>query len=55
MKKNLKNRELKLDVVEKIYSRIIISKDLVLEINPEFEDFEKLKSDLNEIGYASEI
>ncbi|BDS11323.1 hypothetical protein [Aureispira anguillae] len=49
------NRELKLEVVEKIYSGIIISKDLVLDINPEFEDFEKLKSDLNEIGYENEL
>ncbi|BAO76429.1 hypothetical protein [Winogradskyella sp. PG-2] len=49
------NRDLKLELVEKIYSGIIISKDLVLEINPEFEDFEKLKSDLNEIGYENEL
>ena len=49
------NRELKLDAVEKIYSGIIISKDLVLDINPEFEDFKRLKSDLNEIGYKNEL
>ena len=49
------NRDLKLELVEKIYSGIIISKDLVLKINPEFKDFQKLKSDLNEIGYENEL
>lgn len=49
------NRELNLDVVEKVYSGIILSKDLVLEINPGFEDFGKLKSDLDKIGYENEL
>ncbi|WP_109434667.1 hypothetical protein [Aquimarina sp. AU119] len=49
------SRDLKLEVIEKIYSGIVISKDLILEINPEFENFEKLKSDLNEIGYENEL
>ncbi|MBE7635158.1 hypothetical protein F7642_12575 [Tenacibaculum finnmarkense genomovar ulcerans] len=49
------NRELKLELVQKIYSGISISKELALEINPELEDFEKLKTDLNEIGYENKI
>ncbi|SFU45828.1 hypothetical protein SAMN05216480_10470 [Pustulibacterium marinum] len=48
-------RELKIGLVEKIYNGAVITKDLVLEINPNLEDFEKLKSDLNEIGYENEI
>lgn len=48
-------RELPLEVVEKIYSGMVITKDVVLEINPELEDFEKLKNDLDKIGYKNEI
>ena len=46
---------LKLELVEKIYNGIKITKELVLELNPELDDFEQLKSDLNEIGYEHEI
>ena len=49
------NRELKLELVQKIYTGTSISKELALEINPELEDFEKLRTDLNEIGYENKI
>jgi len=49
------NRELKLELINKIYAGTIISRAIVLAINPEFEDFEKLESDLNDIGYENEI
>ena len=49
------NRKLKIEFVEKIYNGTKITKELVLEINPDLEDFEQLKSDLNEIGYESEL
>lgn len=49
------DRELQIGLVEKIYNGAVLTKDLVLEINPNLEDFEKLKSDLNEIGYENEI
>ncbi len=52
---NFEEKELKLELVEKIYNGIIITKELVLELNPELDDFEKLKSDLNEIGYEHKI
>jgi len=45
------NRELKIELVEKIYSGTTISKELVLEINPNLEDFDLLWSNLSEIGY----
>lgn len=48
-------RDLKLELVEHIYSRVIIDKDIVQKINPDLEDFKKLKSDLNEIGYAHKL
>ncbi|MBD0405311.1 hypothetical protein [Flammeovirga sp. EKP202] len=52
---DFENRELKLELIEKIYSGINISRELVLEINPKLDDFEKLRTDLNEIGYEHEI
>ena len=52
---NFEENELKLELVEKIYDGTIITKELVLELNPELDDFEKLKSDLNEIGYEHKI
>lgn len=47
--------ELRLEIVQKIYNGTIITKELVKEMNPELEDFEKLKSDLDEIGYRNEL
>lgn len=52
---NFEENELKLELVEKVYKGTIITKELVLELNPELEDFEQLKSDLNEIGYEHKI
>lgn len=48
-------RALKLELVEKIYDGTVITKELVLELNPELDDFEQLKSDLNEVGYEHKI
>ncbi|CAM4245198.1 hypothetical protein [Zobellia nedashkovskayae] len=47
--------ELRLELVEKIYNGFIITKEIVKEINPQLEDFEKLKSDLEEIGYQNQL
>lgn len=47
--------ELDLKLVEEIFQGNIITKDIVTKINPELNDFEKLKSDLQEIGYQYEI
>lgn len=43
--------ELKLELVEKIFDNTVVFKELVKSINPELKDFEKLKMDLDEIGY----
>jgi len=48
-------RELKLDVVERIYSGEKLTLELVKQINPELEDLPQLKSDLDEIGYGYEL
>jgi hypothetical protein len=48
---NFEEKRLELKLVEKIYSGVIITKELVNELNFELEDFDQLKSDLNEIGY----
>ena len=47
--------ELDLIDVSAIYNQVKISKDIVGRINPELEDFEKLKADLDEIGYENDI
>jgi len=47
--------ELKIKPIEKIYNGIIITKELVLDINPEVNDFEQLKADLDEIGYKNKL
>ena len=52
---NFEKNELKLELVEKVYDGAIITKELVLELNPELDDFEQLKSDMNEIGYKHKI
>ncbi len=43
--------KLKLDLVKHIYDFKPLTKDVVLGLNPVIDDFEKLKVDLNEIGY----
>jgi len=52
---NLEGGELKLNVIETICKGAIITHELVNEINPELEDLEQLKSDLNEIGYEHNL
>jgi hypothetical protein len=49
------NDEIKLEIVEKVFNGEIITKEFVLALNPELDDFEQLKSDLNEIGYEHKI
>jgi len=52
---NFEDNELKLELVEKVFKKTEITKELAKEINPELEDFEKLESDLNEIGYPNKL
>jgi 5'-3' exonuclease len=52
---NFEGKELKLELVEKLYNEVIITTEIVKQINPELEDFEQLKSDLNEIGYKHNL
>jgi hypothetical protein len=40
-----------LDLVKHIYDIKPLTKDIALGLNPNIDDFEKLKTDLNEIGY----
>ncbi len=49
------DRVLDLKLVEFIYDGGLITKDIVQKINPELEDFEQLKLDLNDIGYEHKI
>ena len=51
----IENGKLKIELVEKIYNGIKITKEIVLEINPNLEDFNQLKLDLTEIGYEYEL
>lgn len=46
---------LKIEPIKKIYRGFKITKELVLEINPNLKDFNKLKNDLDEIGYEYEF
>ncbi|MCP4180208.1 MAG: hypothetical protein GY756_20785 [bacterium] len=48
---NFEESELKPELVKKIFNGEIITQELVKMINPELEDIEQLKSDLDEIGY----
>ena len=52
---NFEESELNLELVEKIFSGTVITKEFVIEINPELNDFEQLKSNLDEIGYEHKI
>ena len=40
-----------LETVTEIYSGKALTKEIILELNPEIEDFEELKNELKEIGY----
>lgn len=44
--------KLKLDLVKHIYDSKPLTKNIVSGLNPNIDDFDKLKDDLNEIGYA---
>jgi len=47
--------ELKLELVEKLYNNTHLTKVLAMSINATLEDFEKLKSDLDKIGYQHNL
>jgi hypothetical protein len=44
-----------ISLVEYIYQQRILSKDVVLALNPMFTDWDDLKKDLDEIGYRYEL
>jgi hypothetical protein len=46
--------KLKLDLVKHIYDFKPLTKDIALGLNPQIDDFEGLKTDLNSIGYPHE-
>lgn len=48
---HFENIKLKLETVKHIYNLKTITKEIVLELNPFIEDFEKLKEELQIIGY----
>ena len=48
---HFENTKLKIETVKHIYDSKKITKELILELNPEIEDFEDLKNELKEIGY----
>ncbi len=48
---HFENNKLKIETVKHIYDSKKITKELILELNPEIEDFEELKNELKEIGY----
>ena len=50
-----RNSELHLETVQEIYNQHKITRHMVEKINPDLDDFEKLKSDLVKIGYENEI
>jgi len=44
-------RDLDLDLVRHVYAGNLLTKELVLQINPGLEDFDRLWEELGEIGY----
>ncbi len=44
--------ELNIKYIEEVYKGSILSKEIVIGINPNFDDYEQLKADLAEIGYS---
>ena len=48
-------KDFELNLVEKIYNGDLITKNIVALINSELNDFAKLKSDLNDIGYKNKL
>ncbi|MFK8160831.1 MAG: hypothetical protein AB8H12_00065 [Lewinella sp.] len=47
--------DLNLEAIEKLYNQTVLTKELIISINPEIEDIESLKSDLQEIGYPNRL
>ncbi|MDG1332583.1 MAG: hypothetical protein P8P74_09655 [Crocinitomicaceae bacterium] len=48
-------RELSLEHIEIIYAGQVITRELVEQINPDLNDFDKLETDLNEIGFKHQL
>ena len=48
---HFENNQLKLEIVKHIYDLKPITKEIILELNPNIEEFEELKEDLKLIGY----
>lgn len=48
-------KEINIEAVEKVFGGEIITKELVNVLNSELEVYEKLKSDLEEIGYRNQL
>ncbi|MFY7911026.1 MAG: hypothetical protein ACOVO2_15775 [Emticicia sp.] len=48
-------RKLNLEVVKQIYEHKPITKKIIEQLNPELDDIDELKNDLDEIGYEYEI
>lgn len=51
--KSFEENKLELELVEKIYNRTIITKEIIVEINPNLSDFQLVKSNLDKIGYEN--
>ena len=49
------DRSLDIKLVEYIYGGGLITKEIVEKINPDIEDYEQLKTDLNDIGFEHQI
>ena len=47
--------KLDINIVKQIYNHSVLTKEIALKLNPNLEDFEKLKTDLDEIGYPYEL
>ncbi|MCP4138282.1 MAG: hypothetical protein GY754_45390 [bacterium] len=47
--------ELELDFVRKVYKQTPITRKMVKQVNPQLDDFDALKSDLDEIGYKHKL
>ncbi|AEM69773.1 hypothetical protein Murru_0723 [Allomuricauda ruestringensis DSM 13258] len=49
------DRDLDLETIEKVVNGEAITKEMAQELNPEHQDYEKLKSDLDEIGFPHQL
>ena len=48
-------QEFKIELIESVFAGNPISKELVLELNSEIENFEALKTELEEIGFENTL